>query len=177
MSDSHASLLPDVLLEAARGVVEAHRAAGTKVAVAESCTGGLVSAALTEIPGSSDVFEAGFVTYSNEAKAAMLGVSEDVIDTFGAVSIATAWAMAQGALKKSGADAAVAITGIAGPTGGSERKPVGTVIFARARRGADPKEIFADTRHFGDHGRGGVRLQAALCALELLMPPSDPPGP
>jgi nicotinamide-nucleotide amidase len=101
---------------------------------------------------------------------ALLGVSEDVVDTFGAVSIAVAWAMAQGALKRTAADTAVAVTGIAGPGGGSEKKPVGTVIFARARRGADPKEMVADTRHFGDLGRGGVRLKAALCALELLMP-------
>jgi nicotinamide-nucleotide amidase len=118
------------------------------------------------------VVEAGFVTYSNEAKTGLLGVSEDIVETFGAVSIAVAWAMAQGALARSGADTAVAITGIAGPGGGSERKPVGTVIFARARRGADPREIVADTRDFGDLGRGGVRLQAALCALELLMPVS-----
>jgi len=177
VSDERASLLPDALLDAARRVVEAHRAAGTQVAVAESCTGGLVAAALTEIAGSSDVFGAGFVTYSNEAKVALLGLNEEVIETFGAVSVATAWGMAQGALARSGADVAVAITGIAGPGGGSERKPVGTIVFARARRGDDPKGIFADTRHFGDLGRGGVRLQAALCALELLMPPSDEPSP
>jgi nicotinamide-nucleotide amidase len=177
VSDERASLLPDALLDAARRVVEAHRAAGTQVAVAESCTGGLVAAALTEIAGSSEVFGAGFVTYSNEAKVALLGLNEEVIETFGAVSVATAGGMAQGALGRSGADVAVAITGIAGPGGGSERKPVGTIVFARARRGDDPKGIFADTRHFGDLGRGGVRLQAALCALELLMPPSDEPSP
>jgi nicotinamide-nucleotide amidase len=169
-SDVRDYVLPPELLEAARDVVEASRAAGLRLAVAESCTGGLVMAALTEIAGSSDVLEAGFVTYSNESKMALLGVSEDVVDTFGAVSIAVAWAMAQGALKRTAADTAVAVTGIAGPGGGSDKKPVGTVIFARARRGADPKEIVADTRHFGDLGRGGVRLQAALCALELLMP-------
>jgi nicotinamide-nucleotide amidase len=167
-------VLPPELIEAARRVVEASRSAGLRLAVAESCTGGLVAAALTEIPGSSDVLEAGFVTYANEAKMGLLGVSEDVVDTFGAVSIAVAWSMAQGALKRTGADTAVAVTGIAGPGGGSEKKPVGTVIFARARRGADPKEIVADTRHFGDLGRGGVRLKAALCALELLMPVSSP---
>jgi nicotinamide-nucleotide amidase len=177
VSDIRASILPDILVEAARQVVEAHRAAGTMVAVAESCTGGLVAAAITEIAGSSDVLDAGFVTYSNEAKVAMLGVSEEVVETFGAVSIATAWGMAQGALKHSRADVAVAITGVAGPGGGSAVKPVGTVVFARARRGADPKEIVADTRRFGDLGRGGVRLQAALCALELLLPPSETPGP
>ena len=166
------TLLPKVLVDKAREVVEANRKAARRIAVAESCTGGLVSAALTEIPGSSDVFEAGFVTYANDSKRNVLHVSEDVIDTFGAVSVATAWAMAQGALKKCEADTAVAITGVAGPQGGSDRKPVGTVVFARARRGADPDEIVADRREFGDLGRGGVRLQAALCALELLMPVS-----
>jgi nicotinamide-nucleotide amidase len=176
MSETHDYVLPGNLVEAARRVIEANRAAGLRVAVAESCTGGLVSAALTEIPGCSDVFEAGFVTYSNEAKGEALGVSADVLDTFGAVSIATAWSMAQGALKRSGADAAVAITGIAGPGGGSARKPVGTVVFALARRGQDPKDISADSRDFGDLGRGGIRLQAALCALELLMPPEASPS-
>jgi nicotinamide-nucleotide amidase len=175
------SVLPPELLEAARRVVEASRAAGLRLAVAESCTGGLVAAALTEIPGSSDVLEAGFITYSNESKIALLGVSEDVVETFGAVSIAVAWGMAQGVLKRCAADTAVAVTGIAGPGGGSEKKPVGTVIFARARRGADPREMVADTKHFGDLGRGGVRLQAALCALELLMPvvkePEGQPSP
>ena len=170
MSDARDFVLPPELLEAARKVVMASRAAGIRLAVAESCTGGLVAAALTEVPGSSDVLEAGFVTYSNESKIALLGVSEDVVETFGAVSIAVAWGMAQGALKRCAADTAVAVTGIAGPGGGSDKKPVGTVIFARARRDADPKEIVADTKHFGDLGRGGVRLQAALCALELLMP-------
>jgi nicotinamide-nucleotide amidase len=177
VSESRASVLPQELIEAAQRVIEAHRAAGTTIAVAESCTGGLVAAALTEIPGSSDVLDAGFVTYSNEAKSAMLGVSDDVIETFGAVSIATAWAMAWGALARSRADVAVAVTGVAGPGGGSERKPVGTVIFARARRGADKKDIVADTKAFGDLGRGGVRLQAALCALELLTPSAETPGP
>jgi nicotinamide-nucleotide amidase len=118
------------------------------------------------------------VTYSNQAKLDLLGVSQDVLETFGAVSIAVAWAMAQGALKKSGADVAVAITGIAGPDGGSEKKPVGTVVFARARKDGDPNEIVADLKNFGDLGRAGVRLQAALCALDLLMPPapSSPPA-
>lgn len=162
--------LPSELVEAARRVIEANRARGKKIAVAESCTAGLVAAALTEIPGSSDVFEVGFITYSDEAKIDLLDVSLDVLETFGAVSIAVAWGMAQGALAKTHADTAVAVTGIAGPDGGSEMKPVGTVVFARARRGADPEEVVADRREFGDLGRGGVRLQAALCALELLMP-------
>jgi nicotinamide-nucleotide amidase len=176
MSETRDYTLPEALVEAARKVVEANRAAGLRVVTAESCTGGLVTAALTEISGSSDVVEAGFVTYSNDAKMELLGISEEVIETFGAVSIAVAWAMAQGALARSQADAAVAVTGIAGPDGGSERKPVGTVVFARARRGADPKEIVADVKKFGDLGRGGVRLQAALCALDLLMPPDASAG-
>lgn len=167
--------LPPQLVESARKVVEANIAAGRRVAVAESCTGGLVTAAITEIPGSSAMFEASFVTYSNEAKIKLLGVSSDVLETFGSVSVAVAWGMARGALEATNADVAVAITGIAGPEGGSEKKPVGTVVFACARRDGDPNNVVADDRNFGDIGRGGVRLQATLCALELLMP--DAPVP
>lgn len=162
--------LDPVLVEEAGRVVAANIAAGRRIAVAESCTGGLVSAALTAIAGSSAVFEAGYVTYSNEAKMDMLQVDSNILETFGAVSIATAWGMAQGALARSNADAAVAITGIAGPDGGSEQKPIGTVVFARALKGADPEDVIADTRQFGAIGRGAIRLQAALVALELLMP-------
>ncbi|MET0247784.1 MAG: CinA family protein [Sphingomonas sp.] len=169
------TLLPAELVDAARKVIDANRAAGRRVAVAESCTGGLVSAALTEIPGSSDVFEGGFVTYSYSAKTELLRVSSDVLETFGAVSIAVAWTMAQNALNKTGADVSVAITGIAGPDGGSEKKPVGTVVFARAEKGADPEKIVANSKKFDNNGRGGVRLQAALVALELLMPESVAP--
>lgn len=164
------STLPPELVAAARKVVEANVAVGRKIAVAESCTGGLVSAAITEIAGSSQIFEAGFVTYSNEMKLSLLGVSLDVLETFGSVSVAVAWGMARGALEKTEADVAVAITGIAGPDGGTEKKPVGTVVFAVATREGDPNEVVADSRSFGDLGRGGVRLQAALCALELLLP-------
>lgn len=164
------TILPAALVALAQRVIAENRAIGRRIATAESCTGGLVAAALTEIPGSSEVIECAFVTYSNDAKMAQLKVSGDVLETFGAVSIATAWQMAQGALTRSGADVAVAITGIAGPAGGSAKKPVGTVVFARAERGADPSHIVADERAFGDLGRGGVRLQAALCALELLLP-------
>jgi nicotinamide-nucleotide amidase len=164
------TLLPQILVDKAREVVEANRKAARRIAVAESCTGGLVSAAITEIPGSSEVFEAGYVTYSNAAKISELHVSIDVVETFGAVSVATAWAMARGALAASEADVAVAITGIAGPGGGSPAKPVGTVVFALAERNADPAKIVADQRLFENENRAGVRLQAALCALELLMP-------
>jgi nicotinamide-nucleotide amidase len=164
------TLLPKALVDKAREVVEANRKAQRRVAVAESCTGGLVSAAITEIPGSSEMFEAGYVTYSNAAKVHELKVSEDIVDTFGAVSVATAWAMARGALAASDADAAVAITGIAGPGGGSPSKPVGTVIFALAEKNADPAKIVADQKLFENEGRAGVRLQAALCALDLLIP-------
>jgi nicotinamide-nucleotide amidase len=164
------TLLPAELVEKAREVVEANRAAGRRIATAESCTGGLVAAALTEIPGSSEVFEAGYVTYSNAAKISELRVSEDVVATFGSVSVATAWAMARGALQASEADVAVAITGIAGPGGGTPQKPVGTVVFALAERDADPAKIVADQKFFDEKTRSGVRLQAALCALDLLLP-------
>lgn len=163
-----ADLLPSNIVELARRVVQENATAGRKVAVAESCTGGLVAAALTEIPGSSEVLDRGFVTYSNEAKQEMLGVPEDIIDAFGAVSVACVFAMAQGALERSKADVAVAISGIAGPDGGTEMKPVGTVVFARAIRG--DTEPDAEERLFEGEDRAGVRLQATLCALELLLP-------
>lgn len=151
-------------------VLAENRAAGRVVATAESCTGGMVAAALTDIAGSSDVFDRGFVTYSNQAKMDMLGVSEDMLATFGAVSVATAWAMARGALARSGADVAVSITGIAGPGGATPGKPVGMVVFARAVRGESPEAVVADTRLFGDLGRSEIRRQAVLVALELLRP-------
>jgi len=169
------SILNPELIALARRVVDENRRMGRTFALAESCTGGLVSAAITEIPGSSEVFEASFVTYSNEIKSELLKVSQDVLETFGSVSIATAWAMAQGALARTHAHIAVAITGIAGPGGGSEQKPVGTVVFARAERGGNPNKVVADMRQFEDNGRSAVRLQAALCALELLLPEPDEP--
>ena len=141
-----------------------------QVSTAESCTGGGIAEAITRIPGSSAWFEAGYVTYSNAAKIADLHVSQEVVETFGAVSIATAWAMARGALQASEADVAVAITGVAGPGGGSPSKPVGTVVFAKAERGKDPSQIVADQQFFDEPNRAGVRFQAALCALDLLMP-------
>nr|WP_202393069.1 CinA family protein [Alteraurantiacibacter buctensis] len=160
--------MPKKIAELAERVVAENRAAGRKVVVAESCTGGLVAAALTEVAGSSAVFERGFVTYSNDAKVEMLGVSKDIIDAFGAVSVACVYAMAQGALARSKADVAVAISGIAGPDGGSEEKPVGTVVFARMVRGSDKPE--AEHKVFAEKTRDGVRLQATLSALELLLP-------
>ena len=169
MTQKRDTVLPDELVTLARRVVETHRAAGTCIALAESYTVGLVAAAIGEVPGASDVLVGSYVSYSNDAKMRMLKVTGDVLETFGAVSVATAWSMARGALEESGADVAVAITGVAGPGGGSEHKPVGTVVFARAERGGDPDHAVADTRRFGDLGRGGVRLQAALCALELLL--------
>ena len=162
------SLLPEDIVALARRVVTENQALGRRVALAESCTGGLVSAALTEIAGSSAVLDRGFVTYSNEAKRELLDVAEDIIDTLGAVSVATAWAMAQGALKHSDADVAVAISGIAGPEGGSDMKPVGTVVFARAVRGNE--DVDAEERRLDGSSRARVRHQAALVALELLLP-------
>ena len=138
------------------------------VATAESCTGGMIISIMTDVPGSSSMVDRGFVTYSNEAKREALGVSGDVIDAFGAVSIACVYAMAQGALARSDADVAVAISGIAGPDGGSEQKPVGTVVFARALRDSEERE--AESKLFEGCDRSEVRLQATLVALELLLP-------
>ena len=163
------TLLPEDIVALARRVVEENAAAGRTVALAESCTGGLVAAALTEIAGSSAVLDRSFVTYSNEAKMAELDVSTDIIEAFGAVSIACVWAMAKGALAASEADVAVAISGIAGPGGGTEEKPVGTVVFAKAERDAEGDPM-AERKQFGDTSRSEVRRQATLCALELLLP-------
>ncbi|WP_029558547.1 nicotinamide-nucleotide amidohydrolase family protein [Xanthobacter sp. 91] len=146
-------------------VLDAFRARGWTLATAESCTGGLVAGALTEVPGSSDVVDRGFVTYSNAAKMAMIGVPEATLAAHGAVSEATARAMAEGACKTAGVDAAVAITGVAGPGGGSAAKPVGLVHFACARR--DGKVVHREKR-FGEIGRAEVRRLSVLEALDLL---------
>ncbi|GJE16659.1 Nicotinamide-nucleotide amidohydrolase PncC [Methylobacterium marchantiae] len=135
------------------------------MASAESCTGGLVAGLLTAIPGSSSVVERGFVTYSNEAKVEMLGVSADVIETHGAVSKSVARAMAEGALAHSHADIAVSITGIAGPGGGSQTKPVGLVHFGLARRNTATRHI---ERRYGDLDRAEIRRLAVKEALGLL---------
>lgn len=150
----------------AREIIEKAKRAGIKIATAESCTGGLVSAALTDISGSSAVLERGFVTYSNEAKIEMLGVDPSLISTYGAVSETVARAMAEGALSHSKADLSVAITGIAGPGGGSDAKPVGLVHFASARRG---QETIHHKKLFGDIGREAVRDKAVLHALSMLI--------
>lgn len=163
------SLLSSDIITLATRVVEENRKAGRTIALAESCTGGLVCGAVTEIAGSSSVLDRGFITYSNEAKVEQLGVSQDIIETFGAVSIACVWAMAQGALAQSNADVAVAISGVAGPGGGTPTKPVGTVVFARATRGQE-SEPEGELKSFGEIGRAEVRRQATLCALELLLP-------
>ena len=155
----------DALLARATALIKAYAARGEMIATAESCTGGLVSALLTEIAGSSAVVDRGFVTYSNEAKQDMLGVSASLLETHGAVSEPVARAMAEGALAHSRAHVTVAITGVAGPGGGSEQKPVGLVHFACARRGGQTQAI---ERRFGDLGRTEVRRAALLCALDLL---------
>jgi nicotinamide-nucleotide amidase len=158
-------VIDDELHASAKRVLDLFRARGLKVATAESCTGGLVAAALTDIAGSSDVLDCGFVTYSNAAKEAMLGVPAATLKRHGAVSGATAAAMAEGALKNSTADLAVAITGIAGPGGGTKEKPVGLVHFAAASRDG---HRLARSRHFGKIGRRRVRLRSAAEALQLL---------
>jgi len=152
-------------LDKARALLDLCRARKLTIATAESCTGGLVAATLTEIPGSSNVFERGFVTYSDAAKAAMLGVPTLVLARFGAVSRETAEAMAQGALAHSPADLAVSITGIAGPGGGSPGKPVGLVHFAAAARGG---RLMHQECKFGDIGRAHVRQVSVLQALTML---------
>jgi nicotinamide-nucleotide amidase len=154
-----------VLRERAKRLLDLYRARDLRIAAAESCTGGLVAAALTAIAGSSDVFECSFVTYSNGAKQKLLGVPAATLRRHGAVSAETAAAMAKGALQRSGADCAVSITGIAGPGGGSSVKPVGLVHFAAIRRNG---KTLARRRLFGDVGRQRVRELSALEALALL---------
>ena len=158
---------------AAKRLLARCRARGLKIATAESCTGGLVAGALTEIPGSSDVVERGFVTYSNEAKHEMLGVPLATLKKYGAVSRQTAEAMARGALKHSDADLAVSITGIAGPGGATPGKPVGLVQFAAAVRDGP---VLHCTQHFGEIGRRQVRLNSVMVALQLLASAAQAPA-
>lgn len=146
-------------------VLELARQKGVMIATAESCTGGLIAGALTDIPGSSDVFDRGFVTYSNDAKIDMLGVPRKLIEEHGAVSEHVARAMATGALNHSNAALAVSVTGVAGP-GASERKPEGLVCFAVAGKERAP---WAETRQFGAIGRTGVRQASVAHGLTLLI--------
>jgi nicotinamide-nucleotide amidase len=149
----------------AETLLAAARARGLKIACAESCTGGLIAGLITEIPGSSDVLERGFVTYSNQAKEEMLGVPGAMIRQHGAVSEVVARAMAEGAIRHSTAQLSVAVTGIAGPGGGTDEKPVGLVHIAAARAGE--ATLHRECR-FGDIGRSDVRLASVVAALELL---------
>lgn len=158
------SLFPPELLRRAEQLLRQLSAAHLKLATAESCTGGLLSALLTEIPGSSEVFTHGFVTYANAAKTDMLGLPSPLIAVYGAVSEEVAVAMARDALKASGADVAVAITGIAGPGGATPNKPVGTVHIAVAYK-AKPT-LHEKQRFVGD--RSEVRLQAVAAAVGLV---------
>src|SRR5271170_3628501 len=155
---------PDLLVRAAELIVR-YRSAGLMVATAESCTGGLIAGLLTEIPGSSNVVERGFVVYSNAAKEELLGVPAATIADYGAVSEETARAMAEGALRASRADVAVSVTGIAGPDGGTAAKPVGLVHFACARRGG---AAVALERRFEPLTRSAIRLASLETALGLL---------
>ncbi|MBU1386103.1 MAG: CinA family protein [Alphaproteobacteria bacterium] len=158
-------MFPDDIDALARQVLDAAAARGLMVATAESCTGGLVAGALTAVAGSSAVVERGFVTYSNMAKSELLGIPADLIDSHGAVSAAVARAMAEGALARSAAAVSVAVTGIAGPGGGSADKPVGLVHFAAA----GPGGVVHLERRFGDIGREAVRLESVRAALHLLL--------
>ena len=153
------------LLPLAEEVIRVCTAKGLIIATAESCTGGLVAAALTEIPGSSAAVDRGYVTYSNAAKTDLLGVPAALIERVGAVSDEVARAMAEGALSRSGVDLAVAITGVAGPTGGTAEKPVGLVHFGAQRRG---QPVLHRVHSFGDIGRPAIRLASVRVALTLL---------
>lgn len=150
----------------AQAIIDKAGAEGMMVASAESCTGGMITAALTDVPGSSAVVERGFVTYTNEAKTEMLGVPASVIVKKGAVSAAVARAMAKGALNNSRADVAVSVTGIAGPSGGTARKPVGLVWFGLADRNGVTR---IERRVFADGSRDFVRTKATETALHLML--------
>jgi nicotinamide-nucleotide amidase len=159
-------MVPPALQEKAARLLDICRARGNRIATAESCTGGLVAGLLTELPGSSDVVERGFVTYSNEAKQECLGVSAALLQQYGAVSEPVARAMAEGALVHSRTDLAVSVTGVAGPGGGSAAKPVGLVHLGVSRAGGIT--LHREYR-FGDIGRGEVRMKAVEAALALLL--------
>lgn len=156
---------PEDIQRSAQQIIDLYGAQGRQLVTAESCTGGLIAGALTEIPGSSAVVERGFVTYSNEAKQEMLGVSTEALGDHGAVSEQVAAQMADGALARSRADIAISVTGVAGPTGGSTAKPVGTVCFGIAQKGLGLRH---ERRIFSDQDRLGVRLETVRYALTLL---------
>ena len=158
-------MIDEQLRAAAVALLDLCRERKLTVTTAESCTGGLVAGCLTEIPGSSDVVERGFVTYSNAAKQEMLGVSADILKDYGAVSQETAEAMAAGAIAQSRADLAVSITGVAGPGGGTPEKPVGLVHFAAAGRNG---RLIPREKRYGDIGRSEIRRLSVLEALDLL---------
>lgn len=158
-------MIAERLVQEAAAVLDLARARGRRIVLAESCTGGLIAASLTATAGASNVVERGFVTYSNEAKTEELGVPSELIARKGAVSQEVALAMAEGALKHSPADIAVAVTGIAGPGGGSAEKPVGLVHIAAALRGG-PR--LHEERRFGDIGRQRVQAETVLAALALM---------
>lgn len=158
-------MFADDILDLAARALQSARENHAMITTAESCTGGLVSAALTAVPGSSDVFDCGFSTYSYKAKTALLGVPQGILVEHGAVSEEVAALMAEGALAHSAAAVSVALTGIAGPTGGLPGKPVGTVCFACARIGAKTQ---TQTFHFGDQGRAAVRMMSVRKALVML---------
>ncbi|MBB3658626.1 nicotinamide-nucleotide amidase [Rhizobium sp. BK650] len=160
------SLFPADITAMAEGIIRDFTVAGLMVSTAESCTGGLIAGALTEISGSSAVVDRGFVTYTNVAKIQMLGVQEETLARFGAVSEETARQMVHGALFRSRADLAVAVTGVAGPTGGSPEKPVGLVhLAAKSRSG----KLVHSRMFYGDVGRTEVRLATIRTALEMLV--------
>ncbi|WP_017964168.1 CinA family protein [Rhizobium leguminosarum] len=159
------SLFPQDIISTAEAIIRHFTAAGLMVSTAESCTGGLIAGALTEISGSSAVVDRGFVTYTNSAKIEMLGVQAETLSRFGAVSEETARQMVHGALFRSRAEIAVAVTGIAGPGGGSAEKPVGLVhLAAKSRAGA----LIHRKMHYGDIGRSEVRLATIRTALEMV---------
>ena len=158
-------MFPSGLTDTAAAILDTLRGRGLRLVAAESCTGGLITALLTEIAGSSDVVERGFVTYSNAAKSELLGVSEAMLAEQGAVSEPVARAMAQGALARSHADIAVAVAGVAGPGGGSAAKPVGLVHIAAARKGG---AVLHQECRFGDIGRGPIRIASVEVALQLV---------
>lgn len=165
-------MFPDALIAQSTHLLGTCRAAGWTVAVAESCTGGLLSGVLTEIAGSSDVFERGFITYSNTAKRDLLGVPGDLIADYGAVSEQVARAMAEGVLTYAPVDISASVTGVAGPGGGSPLKPVGHVHFAAARKGYP---TIHEVREFGDQGRGTIRLLSVGVALSLMQMQAERP--